>query len=210
MGNLLTRRRELILPSASSEWDYEWNAQTDQIFPPSPAVKQSGGTVAEELAERYISLKTAGGSGTRYIQYAIPSLRASTGVLEACFGVVYRASNAGGWGRVCFGDENGGVSVIFSAQSANSGKICLWDKSSVGSCTQIGTFKSGDQQKIRIELDNGVGRVFLNDVLAADNIDAYAQYYSNSVLIANVQNFNENNNYHYGFFLWAKVKSGRL
>ena len=81
---------------------------------------------------------------------------------------------------------------------------------SVGSCTQIGTFKSGDQQKIRIELDNGVGRVFLNDVLAADNIDAYAQYYSNAVLIANVQNFNENNNYHYGFFLWAKVKSGRL
>ena len=207
MGELL-RRRIALAGSSLPEWDYEWDYTMG--YPFAPLEKDSRGTVTELLVSDGLRLRTASGSGNRLIGYRSTSdLCAAVGAIEAKVKVKYRSANAGGYTRVGFSNGTNGINVILSAFSSSSGKIILGNAQGDGNGTVIGTFTSDVYKVIRVELENGVGKVYVDGVLAASNLASSSMYYANQTAFY-AFNFKEDNDYHYAQYEYFKVKLGRL
>lgn len=194
--------------SSVPEWDYEWDYTMG--YPFSPMTKDTRGTVTELLVDDGLRLRTASGTGNRLIGYRNGSeLCADVGAIEVKMKVKYRSTSAGGYARATFSNGTNGINAIFSAESTTSGKILIGTSSGIASSTVIGTFTSDVYKVIRIELENGVGKVYIDGVLAQSGIASSSIYYSNQTGFY-AFNFKENNDYHYAQYEYFKVKVGRL
>lgn len=190
------------------EWDYEWDYTKG--LPTLPPLRQgASGTYNVTLVSDGLRLETNSITTTNsYVFYIFSDadntkIVSDVGVIEAKMRCRFRGSNNGGYGVLRLSNGTDGVNVLF-----NNGKVRLWDASGAGYGTQISTYTSNTWYVVRIELDNGVGRVYINDVLVKDNIDASTMYYTSSSVFG-AQNFREYT-YHYAEFEYVKLKVGRL
>ena len=201
----------MILPSSSSEWDYEWD-YTMGMPSADDWSHVTSGTSTTTIESTGLKLTNSSSSG--WNTFYFKRFGASTAVFEIKMKVKYRATNAGGFGIVTLhnsGSSTGNsISVAFSTKSATSGKIYLPTVSTWDEGTQIGTFSSDVYKVVRIELDNNVGRVYLNGVLAADNIDPTQLHGYQGDTVFSAYHFKEGGTYHYLMIEYIKIKLGRL
>lgn len=80
---------------------------------------------------------------------------------------------------VCLSEDGTNGVAIRAQYSSNYKGIYLIDAGTIGSMTKLKTITNvNGQYKIKLVVDNGVGAVYIDDVLVADNVDTSAQYYT--------------------------------
>ena len=80
---------------------------------------------------------------------------------------------------VCLSEDGTNGVAIRAQYSANYKGIYLMDAGAIGSMTKLKTITNvNERYKIKLVVDNGVGAVYIDDVLVADNVDTSAQYYT--------------------------------
>lgn len=166
MGELLMRRREMVMPGgASSEWDSDWE-YTNGAPTVEGWVQSGSGNVA----------MTATGYRVRGPQFN-KDVPISNGVLEAKFQVINeRDSLNGPRARLRIGNSTNAIMVIFNTyQSRNS--IYLNDYSAnfgaydIVKGTMLGSFTLGSEYTVKMTIDGAVGIVEVNGVVLKDDIN---------------------------------------
>lgn len=195
MGNLLTRRREMILAAkAPSEWDSEWKFANG-----APTVKGwvRGGSSGNEAM-------TATGYQIRGYYYT-QDVTTTKGIIEAKLKIINERSNlTASRALLRIGDANNSILVIFANYSSTIG-IYLNDYSSslgggnVVKGTKIGDFQLGGEYTVKITIDGAVGSVEINGVLVKDNINTSTMYNKGGVL------FRGSDSQYYGS-IWQYVR----
>lgn len=200
MNNL--RRRELAVP----EWDYVWDYTMGG--PASNGWTLNKTTNAKtSMVDGAVRLETSGNS--QYISYSVDNTNADVGVIEAKMLVQRRASNDNGYGRLCFSNGTDGIHVIMVAKKDDvTSKFLIWDSSNASEMTQLGSFTKNTYYVVRIELNNGVGKVYINGNLVASGIQSNTCRYATKTRFG-CEAFTEYTN-HYAQFEYVKIKVGRL
>lgn len=188
MGELLIRRRELLLPSsAPSEWDYEWHF-TDGL-PSNDGWTKSGADTPTMTAAGLETART----------YYTRELPITKGVIEAKFAIKNtRTSMNRNRALLRIGNSSKAVYVVFTRY--NSNLIVLYDDSNLQSSnpTQIGTFTWGGEYTVRLSINGAVGSVEINGVTVKDDVDTSSIYAKGALLFGN--------NQQYGVSVWQYVK----
>ena len=171
MGNLLTRRRELILASgALPEWDYEWDASKGLLNQNGNGFQYEAvgsGGYACSIVNDYLQFR---GSSSNYKRYNYPTTY-TTGVMEA---EIYVTSNA--VMIIQFSDGEHYIGAGLRSSSSYQG-IYL----GTGTTTKIVSASASTKYKVRLVLKSGLlGDVYVNDVLQEEDVDLTD--YSGSVI----------------------------
>ena len=164
MGNLLTRRRELILASGgSSEWDYEWDYTMG--LPTSYGWTRTGSALGDKtkysLEDEYVKLYVL--SNAYNIHLVAPGSNNSVGVLEA----VYATSSLSNYqlSYLTFSDgETFGI-TLRTQYSTNYKGIYLVDGTGMSTNTKLVSLTRNHYYKMRIESDGTNGKVWIDDEL---------------------------------------------
>ena len=168
MGDLLIRRRELILDGNAPlpEWDYEWD-YTKGLPTATGWTKETLGTTTEAIESTYLKVTVKGASGN-YIRYKNNDYLVNKGVIEVQFKGV--TSNNIGF-RVSISNGTSGLAIRHQYSSSYKG-IYLLDNATFSNCTKLVTSSSATTTyTVRLEIDNGVGQVYINDSLKASDVD---------------------------------------
>lgn len=165
--NLYSRRRALLRMASAgptpppSEWDSVWE-HTDGL----PTVagwtrNKTGGTCSE----------TANGLNLINNTFS-KDIEISQGVVEAKFIVKdARTTSNVRRGLLRIGNSTNAVYVVFNSYPQGTHRIRIYDNSTLTNATVIGTFTLGSTYTVRIEINGSTGSVYINDVLALDNIN---------------------------------------
>ena len=171
MGELLMRRREMIMPGVTpSEWDSDWEYTNG-----APTVEgwvQSGdGSVTMRATGYYVR-------GPLFDK----EVSVSHGILEAKFQVVNERTNlAGQRARLRIGNSDNAINLLFNGYSSRY-RIYLnnysadLNASTVEKGTLLGIFELGGEYTVKITIDGSVGAVEVNGVMLKDNIDTAKMY----------------------------------
>lgn len=187
MGELLIRRREMILPSAApSEWDYEWY-YTDGIPSADDGWTKSGADTP--------TITASGMQVNR--SYFDKDVEITNGVIEAKFTVSsFRTTSNATRVLLRIGDADNSIYVVFRRYSGNN--IRLWTASNINNSQIIGSFSFGSTYIVRITINGALGTVEVNDEVIADNIDTTAMYNRGAIRFGNSEQ--------YGQSVWEYVK----
>lgn len=171
MGELLTRRRGLILPSGGDDedWDYVWR-YTDGLLEDNGWTKVVSGDGSSSMTASGQRLTSRSG----YVTIRRPSFNTSIGVLEVVLTVNADANNQT-YARICLSNGSRGIQIFFP-----KGKIALYDDAPYnGNYTVIGE-NGNTGHKIRLVLNGNIGAVYIDGQLAIDNVSIsrilYATY----------------------------------
>lgn len=187
MGELLIRRREMILPSAApSEWDYEWY-YTDGI----PSADDGWTKIGADTP-------TITASGMKVNRsYFDKDVEITHGVIEAKFTASsFRTTSNTTRALLRIGDADNSIYVVFRRYSGNN--IRLWTASSINNGQIIGSFTFGSPYIVRITINGAVGTVEVNDEVIADEIDTTAMHNRGAIRFGC--------NEQYGQSVWEYVK----
>lgn len=81
------------------------------------------------------------------------------------------------------------------------------DAGAIGSMTKLKTITNvNERHKIKLVVDNGVGAVYIDDVLVTDNVDTSTQYYTTHTHFTCTNAASGTAN---GLFISMKLKLGR-
>lgn len=187
MGELLIRRREMILPSAApSEWDYEWY-YTDGI----PSADDGWTKIGADTP-------TITASGMKVNRsYFDKDVEITHGVIEAKFTASsFRTTSNANRALLRIGDADNSIYVVFRRYSGNN--IRLWTASNINNGQIIGSFTFGSTYIVRITINGAVGTVEVNDEVIADEIDTTAMHNRGAIRFGNSEQ--------YGQSVWEYVK----
>ena len=174
MGNLLMRRRELILPSASpSEWDDVWE-YTDGAPTVDGWVKSGSGSGAA----------VSTGYRTRGLTFDKADVLTTSGVLEAYFQIINeRNTMTGIRAGLRIGNASNAVVVLFNSKGTDHriflptyNKSSWTDAYSNVNGTELGAITLGGWYKVRLTIDGSVGTVEINDEVVASDINTAGIY----------------------------------
>lgn len=164
MGNLLTRRRELILASGgSSEWDVEWD-YTMGLPENNGWTKDATGTSSATLTDSCVQIRAQ--NSNQHLDYSW-SNQNSIGVFEA----EYSFTNAYGNSTMFIGNGVDTVNGTRNQYSANYKGIYLYTATTIANMRKLQSAASNTYYKITIVLNGANSQVLVNDVIKADNID---------------------------------------
>lgn len=155
MGDLLTRRRGLILASgAPREWDYEWSYSSGKYPDQEGWTKTTGGTASVAFTNGY--MVTTVTDTASYVKWTYPQAY-SKAVLQVGFRLT---TNKAALVRVFLGD--GVSSSIGVRANYSSGKhyLYLQDGSTTDTMTRLGAFEYAKTYQLKLVLDNGFGEVW--------------------------------------------------
>ena len=164
MGDLLTRRRELILASGgSSEWDVEWD-YTMGLPEDSGWTKDATGTSIATLTDSCVQIRAQ--NSNQHLGYSWPNQN-SIGVFEA----EYSFTNAYCNSTLFIGNDIDVVNGIRGQYSANYKGIYLYTATAIASMRKLQSASQNTYYKITVVLNGANSKVLVDDVLKADNID---------------------------------------
>jgi hypothetical protein len=158
---MLNRRRALmaVAGGSPSEWDSVWE-HTDGLPTVAGWTRNTTGGTCSETA-----------NGLNLINNTFSKdIEISQGVVEAKFIVKdARATSNVKRGLLRIGNSNNAIYVVFDSYSGHN--IRIYNNSNLHNSTAIGTFTLGSTYTVRIEINGSTGSVYINDVLAQDNIN---------------------------------------
>jgi len=165
MGNLLMRRRELILPGGAEEtWDYEWVSHDDGYPSDNGWAMSKNGTASVALTDYYTRIR-ASTSGS-YLRYTYPQTYTS-GVME----VLAKLGTSGNCNMVfVLGNGTNGIGIRLQ-YSTNYKGIYLLDDTAIASMTKLQTSSLDTLYTFRFVLNGGFGDVYIDGVKVASSVD---------------------------------------
>lgn len=165
MGNLLTRRRELILASGGSsngfDWDYTMGLPTDYGW---TRADSSGSNATETIRTDDVRIYVKN-SNYGFKLYA--GFENAIGELEATYALAGDYCNS-----MMFLSD--GATYAFGVRvqhSSNYKGIYLYTASSIGSMTKVMTITKNVNYKIKLVTDGTWGYVYVDDVLKKNKVD---------------------------------------
>ena len=174
MGRLVERRRVLFPNYLGYEWDYTMGLPTANGW----SLGKSG-TTGQTIVSDGLKLTTS--TSSSYCYYRPPSpYNATSGALEAVFKLTHSSSGTGsGYLRLCFSNGTKGCNVIaILSTDASQRGLYIYDDAYPLASTKIADISLGVFNKVRVELNDGYGAVYLNGVLVRSGIDVSTLYYS--------------------------------
>lgn len=199
------RRRDLI-PSAGGtpeEWDYVWSYLDGVSLSADGWTQESSGTASSTYGPTGQVMQAAASSYVRFTP--TNDYQAMTvGVMEIDLICNYDANGIQNC-RICLSNGTDGVQVFFNGAIAGSGQgLKLMDTDPPSSCTFLSAAPSGVETLLRLEIENGIGRVYKDGVLLSE-------FSTSSVLYSTVTRIWSQNAYNSQTIIKSvKIKKGRL
>ena len=166
MGDILTRRRELILASGSQpEWDIDWDYTMG--LPTANGwtrTDSSGSNASQTLRDNDVRIYVKNSS---YNLIYSAGTNNSVGAIE----VDFAHTNNYGVLLLFFGDGESSALGIRAQYNANYKGIYLFDSSGVATMTKIQSISQNTYYKVRLVTDGTYGYVYVNDSLKANQVD---------------------------------------
>ena len=178
MGNLLTRRRELILAGESPlpEWDYVWSYSSGKYLSEDGWTKQITGTASEEFSGGYMYLL---GKSDGHIDHTWPSTY-NKGVMY----VAFRQTTSSATSRFFFGNGSTSIGVRPNYTSSQK-KIFLNDAASISNATPLTSFSYNKTWNLWLAFDNGVGQVWSRNYSDGGSFTKIAEDVDCSTIVGN-------------------------
>lgn len=200
MSGLLTRRRAMMQsagapPQPVETWDYEWD-YSQGLLSANGWEKTVSGSASETLAANGVKLSSAGSS---YCRVEKTDYKAAQVVMLVECDIPAIAATATSVNlRISVSNGTNGIQIC-----ENNGRWQLYDADYAADRTPIKTFATGTHT-VRLQLDNGVGAVWIDGELCASNVASSSILYSGRTLIMS------QNQSGYSVIKSVKLKKNRL
>lgn len=199
MSGLLTRRRAMMQMAGAEPpaetWDYEWN-YSQGLLSANGWEKAVSGSASETLAANGVKLSSAANSYCRVEKTDYKA--AQVVMLVECDIPAIAATATSVSLRISVSNGTNGIQIC-----ENNGQWQLYDADYAANRTPIKTFATGTHT-VRLQLDNGVGAVWIDGEMCASNVSTSGILYSTRTLIMS-QNQNG-----YSVIKSVKLKKNRL
>lgn len=200
------RRREMIPSDGGTpveDWDYEWSYMDGVSLTADGWTKESSGNASSSYGQTGQVMQS---QSNAYVRLTPPAdyQTMTVGVME-----VDLICNYNEWGnqnaRICLSNGADGVQVFFNGMIAGTGKgLKLMDTDPPSSCTLLSAAPSGVETVLRLEIDNGIGRVYKDGVLLSE-------FSTSIVLYAVLTRIWSQNSFNLQTIIKSvKIKKGRL
>lgn len=163
--------------AAEETWDHEWSFE-DGLLENNGWTKVINGNASASLISTGLKMMSNGYAA--YICYEKKDAKKQIGVMEAVFSIHLGGAAAGGHARFCFSNGTKGIQLdaVVSTNAPDTLDFYILDADDIKDRTLLAPFVSDQEYTARCVLDGNVGRIYIDGVLLADNVDISTVLYS--------------------------------
>lgn len=167
--DMMTRRRAMMAGIALPEWDVEWDYTMGLPTTVPGFSLLSSGTGSITMTESGLYIR-AGSSSSAYRYYTLLDYGCTTGVMEAVLTIPSESATANrAFGFLQISNTTEALRCYFF-HSATTDKLRLDNGSELKGGTGVFDFSYDTEMTVRLEIDNGVGQIYLDGVLKKSGI----------------------------------------